>query len=212
MLSLQELEAMIRDTDGVPVVVGVVSTWGHLRAAGGAEADFGAAGGRISEGGTPPDARVVSIAAGLGATPIEGGPITVDGVVEEVRAMRFNAPGTVLRILLASRTHLVAVYRSTPTGVEDDFGNPETNWTLVADDVGADLEPRTGGVLQDEVGRINEEVWSGMFPPTLDLLAEDAVVVRSGPGPSRYLVVYVAPHGSSWDLRADLQLTTEPIP
>jgi hypothetical protein len=212
MLSPQELEQMIQDTGGVAVVVGVVSTWGHLLSAGGGEMDFGAVGGRTSEGGTPPDARVVSIAAGIGATPVEGGQITVDGVVEEVRAIRSNARGTKLLMLLANRSHVVSVYRAIPTGVEDDFGTPETTWTLVAADVGADLEPRSGGIEQGEVGRTVEARWSGMFPPILELRVDDAVVVTSGPGPTRFLVSSILPHGEHWDLRADLDVTTEVIP
>src|SRR5690606_19153526 len=110
-----QVEEMIRDTGGVPVLVRGVSTWGHLSPA--SKHRFGAGGGDSADGGTSPSGLILSIPFDVpGLVLSVGDLITYDGTPGWVRAFREDPEGLQTRILLAERTHVVSFYR------QSDFG------------------------------------------------------------------------------------------
>jgi hypothetical protein len=86
VLSPQEIEAMIEDTGGVPVLVGVVSSWGHREHVDAVE---------LEEGGEVMISRdTVRVATGIFPAIPQGTAITVDGealVIAESRRVRDGA-------------------------------------------------------------------------------------------------------------------------
>jgi len=200
---------MFQDTGGVPVTIGVASTWGQV---GEATEAFGAGGGKSTDGGTPPSAQMVRIARGITGDPSVGGQIQVDGVPRLVRAWRPNGPGDEFLILLAERTHTITIYRRLEVGAEDDFGVPTSPWAQGPAGIEANLEPVSGSVLQELGGRTVNAEWRGFIPPGISVVEDDRILVTAGAGPKRFRVTFVAAHGPGWDTEVELVTTSGVVP
>lgn len=211
MFTAPQVEEMIRETGGAPVVVGAVSTWGHLSSA--SKHRFGAAGSDSADGGTSPAGLVLSIPAGRPDIVLQvGGSLLFDGEEAWIRAFRDDPEGLQTRILLAERTHVVTIYRPVGFGVEDDYRVEKPHWDTIVADLEVNLEPDSGDQIEDESGVLLRERWNGFFPPASGAVAGDRVLVTAGFGPSRYRIDWVAPHGPTWDARVVLVRTDEEFP
>lgn len=107
------------------------------------------------------------------------------------------------------RTHVVNIY-SPPAEDADPYDATAGAWTLVAEDIAANLEPLTGSVQQAAAGRAIEATWRG-FVPDGTVAAEDyGVEVLSGPGaPRRFRIVQWGPLGAGFDSEMLLRQTPE---
>lgn len=105
--------------------------------------------------------------------------------------------------------HRVDIY-SPPSGDDDPYDETAGEWTLVASDVPANLQPLTGSVEQAAAGRAIEATWKG-FVPDGTVAAEDyGIDGKSGPGmPRRFRVAQWGPQGEGWDSEMMLRQTPE---
>jgi hypothetical protein len=110
------------------------------------------------------------------------------------------------------RTHVVTIYRCQESGAVDAFGTPQAEWAPVAEGVGANLQPRTGEVIQTGAGRQVLADWAGFIPGGIAVQEDDAVVVTSGVGPERFRVARAGAQGGRWDTELLLTRTEEGIP
>lgn len=207
--SPQEIEMTIEDAGGVPVVIGEVSTWGHIDI--GTEHGFGSGTGADSTGGRSAKDRIVTVAALDFPALVEGAAITVDGVAEQVRAFRPDSDGSVIRILLANHTHVIDVLKEQPL-TATSRGRRRSSWEVVEAGVRCSLEPVSADLVPEAGGQRAAQRWRGFIPRGIPMAANQGVVNTSGGGPARFRVISVADHGSGWDLVVELVSTEEVFP
>ncbi|MEW5926221.1 MAG: hypothetical protein AB1941_01920 [Gemmatimonadota bacterium] len=212
MESLTDLERGIRDTEGVPVAIGEVATWGHADAV--AVAGFGVPGatGTPALAGVAPLVRVVTVPRQPLPALQVGAEIMVDGAAEVVRSFAPVAGDpALLAVLLFDWTHVVSVYRP-EGGSANDRGRRREGWGKVREGVRGILFPGPADTESAPPGEVPTTTARGFFLAGADLQPRDGLLVEDGPGPVRYRVDAATDFGAQWGVVATLTVTPETFP
>lgn len=195
------IEELIRDTGGVPVVIGSASTWGHLGRAKPSQFDLSPAGG--------PE-KLVSVPTGsLTGTPTVGMTIEVDGQTAEVLDHREVEDGKLVEIVFGSWTHTVDIYRPSASGTFSGGQQQLDPGSPIAQGVSCDIWAVSGEIRRGSFGEAAVGDWEGRFPPGTDLEPGDLIHVQTGNGPARYRAVFVGDETTHWRTPVSLEESQE---